>query len=79
MNLIIAAIILIVVGAVLYGIYALLGRAVQGVPLIAAGIILLLIFLAVALYLFGYGKRIADRNSLNRIPVATHLPIKPSI
>lgn len=55
MNIILAIILLIFIGACLYGIYLLLGRVINGVPLAAAGIILILLFLLIGYYLITGG------------------------
>jgi hypothetical protein len=60
---ILSTILLVITAAVLYGIYVVTGRAVNGVPLAVVGIILLLIFLGVAFYLFGGIKSIKVSNS----------------
>jgi len=53
MNPIVASIILIIVAAVLYGIFVLVGRSWPGTPQVFVGIIELLILLLIALHLFG--------------------------
>lgn len=52
-SIIISIIILLFVAGILYGVYCMAGKAVNGVPLALIGIGLLLILLLVGLWLFG--------------------------
>ncbi len=53
-SIIIAIIVLLFVGAILYAIYAMAGKAINGIPLALLGIGLLLILLLIGLWLFGF-------------------------
>lgn len=52
-NLITSIIFLLLIGAGLYGIYALIGRGFPGKPQVFAGVILILIFIVLALHFLG--------------------------